>query len=74
VAALVVIVSTFGIATVLFMPGVAALFAPAFVVGIEGNLWTLYGIALIGIGCYLTQATMSPWTHTVQSVIMLEYR
>ena len=50
VAALVVIVSTFGIATVLFLPGVAAMVSPFFVVGVEGNLWTLYGIALIGIG------------------------
>jgi len=64
VAALVVIVSTFGIATVLFMPGVAALFAPAFVVGIEGNLWTLYGIALIGIGML---------SHTGNNVAMDSY-
>jgi K(+)-stimulated pyrophosphate-energized sodium pump len=46
VAALVVIVTTFGIAWFLFTPFVA----PLFVVGIEGTLWTLYGIALIGIG------------------------
>jgi K(+)-stimulated pyrophosphate-energized sodium pump len=64
VAALVVIVSTFGIATVLFLPGVAALFAPFFVVGVEGNLWTLYGIALIGIGML---------SHTGNNVAMDSY-
>jgi K(+)-stimulated pyrophosphate-energized sodium pump len=64
VAALVVIVSTFGIATVLFLPGVAAIFSPFFVVGIEGNLWTLYGIALIGIGML---------SHTGNNVAMDSY-
>jgi K(+)-stimulated pyrophosphate-energized sodium pump len=64
VAALVVIVTTFGIATVLFLPGVAAIFAPFFVVGIEGNLWTLYGIALIGIGML---------SHTGNNVAMDSY-
>jgi K(+)-stimulated pyrophosphate-energized sodium pump len=46
VAALVVIVSTFAAAWWLFTPAVAVFFVP----GIEGTLWTLYGIALIGIG------------------------
>jgi len=46
VAALVVIVSTFAAAWWLFTPAVAVYFVP----GIEGTLWTLYGIALIGIG------------------------
>jgi K(+)-stimulated pyrophosphate-energized sodium pump len=46
VAAVVVIVTTFGIAWFVFTP----FMAPFFVVGIEGTLWTLYGIALIGIG------------------------
>ena len=46
VAALVVIVTTFGIAWFLFTPFAA----PFFVAGISGTLWTLYGIALIGIG------------------------
>ncbi|MHA1421459.1 MAG: sodium-translocating pyrophosphatase [Candidatus Thorarchaeota archaeon] len=46
VAALVVIVSTFAAAWWLFTPAIAAFFVP----GIEGTLWTLYGIALIGIG------------------------
>lgn len=46
VAALVVIVSTFAAAWLLFTPAVAVYFVP----GIEGTLWTLYGIALIGIG------------------------
>ncbi len=64
VAALVVIVSTFGIATVLFLPGIAAIFAPFFVVGVEGNLWTLYGIALIGIGML---------SHTGNNVAMDSY-
>ncbi|MBN2229296.1 MAG: sodium-translocating pyrophosphatase [Candidatus Thorarchaeota archaeon] len=64
VAALVVIVSTFGIAIVLFMPGIAAIFAPFFVVGVEGNLWTLYGIALIGIGML---------SHTGNNVAMDSY-
>ncbi|MFW9960481.1 MAG: sodium-translocating pyrophosphatase [Candidatus Thorarchaeota archaeon] len=64
VAALVVIVSTFGIATVLFLPGIAAIFAPFFVLGVEGNLWTLYGIALIGIGML---------SHTGNNVAMDSY-
>ncbi len=64
VAALVVIVTTFGIATVLFMPGVAAIFSPFFVVGVEGNLWILYGIALIGIGML---------SHTGNNVAMDSY-
>jgi len=64
VAALVVIVSTFGIATVLFLPGIAAIFAPFFVAGVEGNLWTLYGIALIGIGML---------SHTGNNVAMDSY-
>ena len=46
VAAVVVIVTTFGIAWFLFTPFAA----PFFVAGIHGTLWTLYGIALIGIG------------------------
>jgi K(+)-stimulated pyrophosphate-energized sodium pump len=46
VAALVVIVSTFAAAWWLYTPLVAAYFIP----GIHGTLWTLYGIALIGIG------------------------
>ncbi|TFG29104.1 sodium-translocating pyrophosphatase [Candidatus Thorarchaeota archaeon] len=46
VAALVVIVSTFAAAWWLFTPAIAVYFVP----GIEGTLWTLYGIALIGIG------------------------
>lgn len=73
VAALVVIVSTFGIATVLFMPGVAAGVAafcaavglpPLFIDGVEGNLWVLYGIALIGIGML---------SHTGNNVAMDSY-
>jgi K(+)-stimulated pyrophosphate-energized sodium pump len=64
VAALVVIVTTFGIATVLFLPGIAAIFSPFFVVGVEGNLWTLYGIALIGIGML---------SHTGNNVAMDSY-
>jgi K(+)-stimulated pyrophosphate-energized sodium pump len=64
VAALVVIVTSFGIATVLFLPGIAAIFSPFFVVGIEGNLWTLYGIALIGIGML---------SHTGNNVAMDSY-
>ncbi|MFW9843672.1 MAG: sodium-translocating pyrophosphatase, partial [Candidatus Thorarchaeota archaeon] len=46
VAAVIVIVSTFGIAWFLFS-GIVAI---PFTVGISGTLWTLYGIALIGIG------------------------
>jgi K(+)-stimulated pyrophosphate-energized sodium pump len=64
VAALAVIVTTFGIATVLFLPGVAAILSPFFVVGVEGNLWTLYGIALIGIGML---------SHTGNNVAMDSY-
>jgi K(+)-stimulated pyrophosphate-energized sodium pump len=47
VAAVVVIVSTFAIAWFLFS-GIIAI--PLTVLGISGTLWTLYGIALIGIG------------------------
>ncbi len=50
VAALVVIVTTFGIAWWLFTAAAVAALSPFVVVGIEGTLWTLYGIALIGIG------------------------
>ncbi|TFG94850.1 sodium-translocating pyrophosphatase [Candidatus Thorarchaeota archaeon] len=46
VAALVVIVSTFAAAWWLFTPAIAVYFVP----DIQGTLWTLYGIALIGIG------------------------
>ncbi len=46
VAALVAIVTTFAIAWWLFTPAIAVFFVP----GIHGTLWTLYGIALIGIG------------------------
>jgi K(+)-stimulated pyrophosphate-energized sodium pump len=46
VAAVVVIVTTFGIAWFLF----SGLLVLPFTVGISGTLWTLYGIALIGIG------------------------
>ncbi|MHA2189410.1 MAG: sodium-translocating pyrophosphatase [Candidatus Thorarchaeota archaeon] len=49
VAALVVIVSTFGISSVLFLQVVASS-TPFFITDIHGILWTLYGIALIGIG------------------------
>jgi K(+)-stimulated pyrophosphate-energized sodium pump len=49
VAALVVIVSTFGISSVLFLQVVASA-TPFFITDIHGILWTLYGIALIGIG------------------------
>ncbi len=49
VAALVVIVATFGIAWVIFLVPVAAA-VPWFVTDVHGHLWTLYGIALIGIG------------------------
>ena len=50
VAALVVIVSTFGVAWFVFTPFATAAMAPFVVIGIEGTIWTLYGIALIGIG------------------------
>ena len=53
VAALIAIVTAFGIATALFMPAVAAFFIPAIAFNpetMEGVLWVLYGIALIGIG------------------------
>ncbi|GAH10370.1 unnamed protein product, partial [marine sediment metagenome] len=50
VAALVVIVTTFGIAWWLFTASAVALLSPFVVVGVEGTIWTLYGIALIGIG------------------------
>ncbi|MGY5874879.1 MAG: sodium-translocating pyrophosphatase [Candidatus Thorarchaeota archaeon] len=49
VAALVVIVSTFGIATFLFVPAIAVFFV-AGVSTANNILWPLYGIALIGIG------------------------
>jgi len=47
VAAVIVIVATFGIAWFLFS-GIIAL--PFTVAAMSGTLWTLYGIALIGIG------------------------
>jgi K(+)-stimulated pyrophosphate-energized sodium pump len=49
VAALVVIVATFGIAWLIFLAPIAAAI-PWFVTDVHGHLWTLYGIALIGIG------------------------
>jgi K(+)-stimulated pyrophosphate-energized sodium pump len=64
VAALVVIVTTFGIAWFLFTPMVAAIMAPYFVSGVHGILWTLYGIALIGIGML---------SHTGNNVAMDSY-
>jgi K(+)-stimulated pyrophosphate-energized sodium pump len=64
VAALVVIVTTFGIAAALFLPAVAAALAPWFVPGIDGIIWTLYGIALIGIGML---------SHTGNNVAMDSY-
>ncbi|MFW9888806.1 MAG: sodium-translocating pyrophosphatase [Candidatus Thorarchaeota archaeon] len=63
VAALVVIVATFGISAVLFLAPVAAA-VPWFIDGIYGNLWTLYGIALIGIGML---------SHTGNNVAMDSY-
>jgi K(+)-stimulated pyrophosphate-energized sodium pump len=63
VAALVVIVTTFGIAWVLFLAPVAAA-VPWFVTGVSGHLWTLYGIALIGIGML---------SHTGNNVAMDSY-
>ncbi len=50
VAAVIVIATTFGIAWFVFTSAVTAFMAPFFVLGVEGTLWTLYGIALIGIG------------------------
>ncbi|MFX1369898.1 MAG: sodium-translocating pyrophosphatase, partial [Promethearchaeota archaeon] len=64
VAALVVIVATFGISAVLFLPVVASAAAPWFIPGINGTLWTLYGIALIGIGML---------SHTGNNVAMDSY-
>ncbi|MFW9870373.1 MAG: sodium-translocating pyrophosphatase [Candidatus Thorarchaeota archaeon] len=64
VAALVVIVATFGIAWVLFLAPVAAALAPWFVADAYGHLWTLYGIALIGIGML---------SHTGNNVAMDSY-
>ena len=64
VAALIVIVTTFGIAAMLFLPAVAAALSPWFVPGIEGTVWTLYGIALIGIGML---------SHTGNNVAMDSY-
>jgi K(+)-stimulated pyrophosphate-energized sodium pump len=46
VAAVIVIVTTFAIAWLLF----SGLFVIPFTVALTGGLWTLYGIALIGIG------------------------
>jgi len=63
VAALVVIVATFGISAMLFLAPVAAA-VPWFIDGIFGNLWTLYGIALIGIGML---------SHTGNNVAMDSY-
>ncbi|NHJ14087.1 MAG: sodium-translocating pyrophosphatase [Candidatus Thorarchaeota archaeon] len=64
VAALVVIVTTFGIASVLFLAPVAAALSPLFVGSISGPVWTLYGIALIGIGML---------SHTGNNVAMDSY-
>ncbi len=63
VAALVVIVATFGISSALFLAPVAAA-VPWFISGIHGILWTLYGIALIGIGML---------SHTGNNVAMDSY-
>ena len=63
VAALVVIVACFGIAWVLFLVPVAAA-VPWFVTDVHGHLWTLYGIALIGIGML---------SHTGNNVAMDSY-
>ena len=70
VAALVVIVATFGIAWALFAAPIAAALAP-FIINpalvtevVTGNLWTLYGIALIGIGML---------SHTGNNVAMDSY-
>ncbi len=67
VAALIVIVTSFGIATALFIPSVAAFFIPAIAfdpVTMDGVLWVLYGIALIGIGML---------SHTGNNVAMDSY-
>ncbi|MFX1483892.1 MAG: sodium-translocating pyrophosphatase [Promethearchaeota archaeon] len=70
VAALVVIVATFGVAWVLFYAPVAAFLAPILInhaldTGVvSGSLWTLYGIALIGIGML---------SHTGNNVAMDSY-
>ena len=60
VAALIVIVTTFGIAWFLFTPMAAAFFVSS----IYGSVWTLYGIALIGIGML---------SHTGNNVAMDSY-
>jgi K(+)-stimulated pyrophosphate-energized sodium pump len=63
VAALIVIVTSFGLATALFLPGVAVFF----VAGVNTTvnpLWPLYGIALIGIGML---------SHTGNNVAMDSY-
>ncbi len=64
VAALVVIVTTFGIAAALFLQPIAVALAPLFVSDIHGAVWTLYGIALIGIGML---------SHTGNNVAMDSY-
>jgi K(+)-stimulated pyrophosphate-energized sodium pump len=67
VAALIVIVVTFGIATALFLPGVAAFFIPSVAFNpttLDGVVWVLYGIALIGIGML---------SHTGNNVAMDSY-
>jgi K(+)-stimulated pyrophosphate-energized sodium pump len=70
VAALVVIVTTFGIAWALFYAPFAAFLAPVLInhaldTGVvSGSLWTLYGIALIGIGML---------SHTGNNVAMDSY-
>jgi K(+)-stimulated pyrophosphate-energized sodium pump len=73
VAALVVIVITFGIAAVVFMAPVAAAVAAwsmatfgveIFIPEINGIIWTLYGIALLGIGML---------SHTGNNVAMDSY-
>ncbi len=67
VAAVVVIVASFGIAHVLFIPAVATA-VPFFVDAVSDSgdsfLWTLYGIALIGIGML---------SHTGNNVAMDSY-
>ncbi|MFW9920750.1 MAG: sodium-translocating pyrophosphatase [Candidatus Thorarchaeota archaeon] len=63
VAAVVVIVISFGIAAVLFMAPIAAA-VTFFITDIHGTLWTLYGIALIGIGML---------SHTGNNVAMDSY-
>ncbi|MHA3963452.1 MAG: sodium-translocating pyrophosphatase [Candidatus Thorarchaeota archaeon SMTZ1-45] len=64
VAALVVIVTTFGIAAALFLHPIAVALSPFFVADISGAVWTLYGIALIGIGML---------SHTGNNVAMDSY-